>query len=113
MRGFIAAVHLCTALYIGALMYRPAPVVAAPVKVASWIKTDKLQDQVVNPPWPKVVQVETIQKPEPQRPRWACTLMRRAVDRFSRDEVRRFLRGEGHNKFEIDDAMACLTEKKT
>lgn len=59
MRLWLATVPLVAILYCGAIIYRPAPVIAAPVKVASWLKTDKLQGKVVNPPWPeKIVQTE-------------------------------------------------------
>lgn len=46
MRSFIAAVHLFAGLYIGAMLYRPAPAMTAPVKAASWLKTYKAQDRV-------------------------------------------------------------------
>jgi len=44
MRGFTAAVFLFAGAINGAMLWRPAE--AAPVKVASWLKTDKVQDRL-------------------------------------------------------------------
>ncbi len=58
MRAFIAAAFLFAGIINFGMWYRPQPAVAQ-VKIASWLKTDKVQDRLVKTisikPQPKVV----------------------------------------------------------
>lgn len=89
MRGFVAALHLCAAVYVGLLMYRPSPAKAVPVKVASWLKTDKAQDRVK----PIPVKTESIKPPPTVVVPAECRVLAASVDMptkvMTADEVRK------------------------
>lgn len=110
MRCFIAAVHLCAAVYIGAVLYRPASVVAAPV--ASWLKTDKAQDRLPVKRVPTESYVLAI-RPEPVRSPWNCAQVRKGAEDYGREAVKAYAKFKGYSKKEIDEAMTCLKEKRT
>lgn len=61
----------------------------------------------LDPPAKKVVLSQPVRSP------WPCTLMRLAVEKFGRDAVRQALKNSRHSKSEIDEALACVQEKRT
>lgn len=44
---------------------------------------------------------------------WPCEQIRKAVEQFGKDAVRKYARAKGYTKKQIDEAMACLAEKRT
>src|SRR5690242_7699540 len=97
MRLWLATVVLFAVLLNAAMLYRAAPVVASPVKVASWLKTDKLQGKVVNPPWPKkIVQTESYRLDPPVEKTklrstaglpWSCDQVRKATEGLTPQQI--------------------------
>lgn len=118
MRSFIAAAWLFAAVINGAMWYRPAPVVAAPVKVASWLKADKLPGRVVNPPWPeRIIQTESYRldphvaavtaTPERGLP-WSCEAIRNAVANLTTQQIERLARIYRLSAEQRAEARRCL-----
>lgn len=115
MRSFIAAVHLFAALYIGALMHRPAE--AAPVKVASWLKTDKVQDRLPVRAVPTTTyrldpSVTATLTSEAGLP-WSCETIRNAVANLTPEQISRLVRIYRLTDRQRADARKCLKEKRT
>jgi hypothetical protein len=117
---FISAVFLSLAVAWAVLLFTPLPksVKAQPVKTVSWIKTDKAPDRVpqrpvttvsyrLDAPVKKASLAELVNAP------WPCAQIRQAVEKYGRDAVKRFARAQGYTKKQIDEAMACVAEKRT
>lgn len=115
MRGFIAAVHLCAALYIGLIVYRPAPVQARPV--ASWLKQDKVQDRLPVRAVPTISyrfdpSVTATLTSEAGLP-WSCEAIRNAVANLTPEQISRLVRIYRLTDRQRADARKCLKEKRT
>lgn len=44
---------------------------------------------------------------------WPCERIRKAVEQYGRDTVKNYARARGYTKKQIDEAMACVPEKRT
>src|SRR5437016_2883635 len=85
MRAFIAAAFTFAAVINFGMWYRPAEAVPVPVKVASWLKTDKVQDRLPVPAVktikyrldPPVAALNTM--PDRVGLPWSCATIRNAV----------------------------------
>lgn len=115
MRSFIAAVFLFAAAINGAMLYRPAE--AAPVKVASWLTKDKVQDRLpvravptisyrLDPP---VTATLTSEAGLP----WSCEAIRNAVANLTPEQISKLVRIYRLTDRQRADARKCLKEKQT
>lgn len=96
----------------GSMLYRPAP--AKSVPVASWLKTDKIQDRVPV----RVVPVQvftraTLNKPiDPISLPWSCETIRQAVVGLTRKQQDRLARVARLTDEQRTAAKRCLKEAK-
>lgn len=44
---------------------------------------------------------------------WPCDRIRKAIEVFGREVVRRYAKARGYTKKQINEAMACVPEKRT
>lgn len=119
---FLLALFLCCAaptaagVIIGGGPHHKGPqgTCCPKVKDEARIPTEPMPVRVVpvtkyrlDPPQQKASLAELVRAP------WPCEQIRKAVEHFGKDAVRKYARDRGYTKKQIDEAMACLTEKKT
>lgn len=115
MGGFICAVFLFSAILSGAMLYRPAE--AAPVKVASWITKDKVQDRLPVRAVPTTAyrfdpSVTATLTSEAGLP-WSCEVIRNAVANLTAEQISKLVRIYRLTDRQQADARKCLKEKRT
>ncbi len=112
MRGFILAVCVFAAVINAAMLYRPSPVVASPVKVASWIKTDKVQDRLPVKPVPTVTYRMAAVTATPERGiPWSCETIRKAVAGLTSEQIEQVAKMYRLSKWQRAEARRCLKER--
>jgi len=108
---------ICVVCTVGAEAFRP-PLPVSYVRTEPAVSTKK-QDRLTqaSPPM-RFVTTEAI-KPKPlalselvAKP-WPCERIRKAVEQFGRDTVKAYAKARGYTKKQIEEAMACVTEKKS
>ncbi len=114
MPYWLATVWLVAFFYCGAIVYRPEPAVARPV--ASWLKTDKVQDRL------PVQRVRTIayrldppvaaltSTPERGLP-WSCETIRKAVAGLTSEQIEQVAKQYRLSKWQRAEAKRCLKER--